>query len=109
MTVSPDAWLELIQARRSVRKFLDRPIADFDLMCILEAARWAPCRCSARSSAFYSTAASGDGTVGKRHPPSAVASKAPYLGATRPRTGPVPRATRAARRNSAGPSLPCPP
>ncbi len=34
--------LEAIRTRRSVRRFTDEPVADEDLLKILEAARWAP-------------------------------------------------------------------
>ncbi len=34
--------LELIKARRSIRRYEDRPIADEDLLKIVEAGRWAP-------------------------------------------------------------------
>jgi coenzyme F420-0:L-glutamate ligase/coenzyme F420-1:gamma-L-glutamate ligase len=34
--------LDLIQARRSIRRFSDRTIAREDLERLLEAARWAP-------------------------------------------------------------------
>lgn len=36
------AFPELVAGRRSVRRFLDRPVAHADLWQMLEAARWAP-------------------------------------------------------------------
>src|ERR1017187_5382103 len=37
-----DQLLELIQARRSIRRFSDRAVSREDIVCLLEAARWAP-------------------------------------------------------------------
>lgn len=40
--MDPQAVMELIRTRRSVRKFTDRPVADELVEQILEAGRWAP-------------------------------------------------------------------
>lgn len=42
MTDTGQAVLDAIRERRSIRQFLDAPLAEDDLRTILEAARWAP-------------------------------------------------------------------
>lgn len=41
-TCSPEAFLEIVYSRRSIRKYLDKDVPDELLEKILEAARWAP-------------------------------------------------------------------
>jgi len=42
MTDSGQSVLDAIRERRSIRQFLDAPLAEDDLRTVLEAARWAP-------------------------------------------------------------------
>lgn len=40
--IEPKEFLEFIMKRRSIRRYLEKPISDKDLNMILEAGRWAP-------------------------------------------------------------------
>ncbi|MGI5854007.1 MAG: nitroreductase family protein [Bacillota bacterium] len=49
----PEQVLDLIKARRSVRKFEDRPLTDEQINMLLEAMRWAPSGGNRQPWAFY--------------------------------------------------------